>query len=529
MAEEKDKLGNELLSQDFLNFDNIQGTGGGLQNQLAQLGAVQRQAPLYKAATMRSVYQPIVKMIENAEDQIAAGMVAYQLANPELDDSQMFDGTSSIVTDVMTENNVKFKELNRKLGYMTPRHPDYAATVAEIAKINETSINLRNDNKKLLAVRNTIKDLDVQEMSKGQTPGEKLMYNDILVGNTENFQNIDGKLHWVNPNIEDESDPTRAISIDSVNAAGPTMTDDAAFDQHYNLFSAVRKTKAEDLTDQDLNYQINGMFKAVGNDGLKSLIFDSENSELEGDQMVGYAKNGMMFNTSEWFESYYNELGINPQSEQAQQIRADVQRNGVMHSVNGIRVKDHFRDWYAEKLKNAEKTGDGKPEKKNALDFGVDTPETTDGTGSDTTPNPVDISDIAPPKVEGTNFYKGQTGKGSNYGISSSPFAGITQYGWAPESDPSGRDMGLDDHLFDYGSDKYVAGTLNREYGDYGFSFDTKSFAAGDQLVAQYNHPILGLKENVFEFDNASDKTDKEQAVALQEWMHEMIGWTPSK
>ena len=392
MAEEKDKLGNELLSQDFLNFDNIQGTGGGLQNQLAQLGAVQRQAPLYKAATMRSVYQPIVKMIENAEDQIAAGMVAYQLANPELDDSQMFDGTSSIVTDVMTENNVKFKELNRKLGYMTPRHPDYAATVAEIAKINETSINLRNDNKKLLAVRNTIKDLDVQEMSKGQTPGEKLMYNDILVGNTENFQNIDGKLHWVNPNIEDESDPTRAISIDSVNAAGPTMTDDAAFDQHYNLFSAVRKTKAEDLTDQDLNYQINGMFKAVGNDGLKSIIFDSENSELEGDQMVGYAKNGMMFNTSEWFESYYNELGINPQSEQAQQIRADVQRNGVMHSVNGIRVKDHFRDWYAEKLKNAEKTGDGKPEKKNALDFGVDTPETTTEEETSTLPTALDTN-----------------------------------------------------------------------------------------------------------------------------------------
>ena len=380
MAEEKDKLGNELLSQNFLDFSDIQGTGGGLQNQLAQLGAVQRQAPLYQAAATRSVYQPIVKMIENAEDQIAAGMAAYQLANPELDDSQMFDGTSGIVTDVMTENNVKFKELNRKLGYMTPRHPDYAATVAEIAKINETSINLRNDNKKLLAVRNTIKDLDVQEMSKGQTPGEKLMYNDILVGNTENFQNIDGKIHWVNPNIEDESDPNRTISIDSINAAGPTMTDDAAFDQHYNLFSAVRKTKAEDLTDQDLNYQINGMFKAVGNDGLKSLIFDSENSELEGDQMVGYAKNGMMFNTSEWFESYYNELGISPQSEQAQQIRADIQRNGVMHSVNGVRVKDHFRDWYANKLKNAEKTGDGKPEKKNALDFEVDTPETTNTT-----------------------------------------------------------------------------------------------------------------------------------------------------
>ena len=544
MAEEKDKLGNELLSQDFLNFDNIQGTGGGLQNQLAQLGAVQRQAPLYKAATMRSVYQPIVKMIENAEDQIAAGMVAYQLANPELDDSQMFDGTSSIVTDVMTENNVKFKELNRKLGYMTPRHPDYAATVAEIAKINETSINLRNDNKKLLAVRNTIKDLDVQEMSKGQTPGEKLMYNDILVGNTENFQNIDGKLHWVNPNIEDESDPTRAISIDSVNAAGPTMTDDAAFDQHYNLFSAVRKTKAEDLTDQDLNYQINGMFKAVGNDGLKSLIFDSENSELEGDQMVGYAKNGMMFNTSEWFESYYNELGINPQSEQAQQIRADIQRNGVMHSVNGVRVKDHFRDWYAEKLKGAEKTGDGKPSSKINLDDPVDDPQLKNQ-GSGITPVPVDISDVAPPIDSKTNIYQGQSGTGKNYGNSTSPFAGITQYGWAPGSDPSGRAMSDDDHLFDYGrtlggfgakgGGAYVVNTLSREYEKYGFKFEhvgdlfSREALSGDVLEVTYEHPDEGTQTKRFEFDNNYRGTDERNAKALQAWMESMIGWTPSK
>ena len=63
-----------------------------------------------------------------------------------------------------------------------------------------------------------------------------------------------------------------------------------------------------------------------------------------------------------------------------------------MHSVNGIRVKDHFRDWYAEKLKNAEKTGDGKPEKKNALDFGVDTPETTTEEETSTLPTALDTN-----------------------------------------------------------------------------------------------------------------------------------------
>ena len=70
------------------------------------------------------------------------------------------------------ENNVKFKELNKKLGYMTPKHPDYATTVAEIAKINETSINLRNDNKKLLAVRKTMQAQDrgrLQQLQAGES------------------------------------------------------------------------------------------------------------------------------------------------------------------------------------------------------------------------------------------------------------------------------------------------------------------------------------------------------------------------
>ncbi len=547
MAEEKDKLGNELMDLDFLGDMQSDISGmptNDIYDKLAKLGAQQRMQPLVNIQATRSIYQPVVKMIENAEEQIAAGMVAYTLANPDIDNSKLYEGTGDLVTNQMTENNAKFKELNRKLGYMSPQHPDYAKTVAEIAKINETSVNFRDDNKKLLNIRNTIKDLDVQEMSKGQTPGEKMMYSDILTGNKENFQNIDGKLYWVNPTIDNENDPNKKISVESINANGPTMTDDAAFDQHYNIMNAVRKTKAEDLSDQDLNYQVNNMFKAVGNDGIKSLIFDSENSDMEGDNMVAYSSNGMMFNTAEWFESYYNDLGISPQSEEAQRIRLAIQNNGVMHSENGIRVKEHFRDWYSNKLKEVEKVGDGKPTSTINLDDPVDDPELKDQ-GSEITPVPVDISDIAPPMDSETNIYQGQSGSGKNYGNATSPFAGITQYGWAPESDPSGRVMDEDDHLFDYGrtlgitnEGKYVVNTLNREYDKYGFKFTNVTntdfsnydeFFSGDVLEVTYEHPDEGTQTKRFEFDNNYRGTDERNAKALQAWMESMIGWTPSK
>lgn len=373
MAEDKDKQGNELLGQDFLgdmqkDVSDMPTTG--LFDKLAKLGAQQRLQPAVNVQSFQKVIQPTFKLIEDAEERIATAMTAYTLANPEIDDSKLFDATGDLVTGTMTDNNARFKELNRKLGYMSPQHPDYAKTVQEITKIQETSVNLRNDNAKLLGIRNAIKELDVQEMSKGQTPGQQAMYNDILVGNKENFQTIDGKLHWVNPSLED-GDPNKNISVESMNAAGPTMADDAAFESHYDLMNAVRKTKAEELSDQDLNYQVNTMFKSIGNDGLKSLIFDSGNADTENGDFVAYSKNGMMFNTNLWWNNLYSELGVDPNSEKALQIRNDIQQNGVMHNIEvgegdnkkTIRVKEHFRNWYSNSLKQVEKIGDGKPEK----------------------------------------------------------------------------------------------------------------------------------------------------------------------
>ena len=536
MAEDKDKQGNELLGQDFLG--DMQGDvsnmpTAGLFDKLAKLGAQQRLQPAVNVQSFQKVIQPTFKLIEDAEERIATAMTAYTLANPEIDDSKLFDATGDLVTGTMTDNNARFKELNRKLGYMSPQHPDYAKTVQEITKIQETSVNLRNDNAKLLGIRNAIKELDVQEMSKGQTPGQQAMYNDILVGNKENFQTIDGKLHWVNPSLED-GDPNKSISVESMNAAGPTMADDAAFESHYDLMSAVRKTKAEELSDQDLNYQVNTMFKSIGNDGLKSLIFDSGNADTENGDFVAYSKNGMMFNTNLWWNNLYSDLGVDPDSEKAFQIRNDIQQNGVMHNIEigegdnkkTIRVKEHFRNWYSNSLKQVEKIGDGKPEKAgtNLNDFDDPRNDGNDGTLNTTESEETNelITNIAGPKLE-SGVYQSQTGSGINFGDDFSPFAGITQYGWG--------ELSANDHIFELG--KGVPEALTKSYSEYGFEFSNVGNVE-DVLLVKYDPKIPGVRPitKTFEFDNYSggdmagdgDK-DHLQAIELQKWMHEAIGY----
>ncbi len=546
MAEDKDKKGNELLGQDFLgdmqkNVDSM--PTAGLFDKLAKLGAQQRLQPLADQKRFESGYKPLLKMVEDAEDRVTAGMLAHKLANPDIDDSKLHGGVGDLVTSTMTENNARFKELNRQLAYMSPRNPKYADLVAEIADINKNSLGLRDQNAKLMEIKNTMNDanFNLEEMSKGNAPGVKNMYSDIQQGVSDNFQTIDGKLYWVDPNPDiADDDPDKKISIESIKAGTPEMTYGAAFDSHNNILAAVSDMSAESPNyDQNMHYQVNNMFSDLGQDGVKSLIFDSEHS-LEDDEgnLVGYSKNGDMFNTSNWFNKFYEDLGVTDPNEMID-VRQAIQKNGVNHKITGAdgkerKVIDHFRKWYTDELKKVEKSEKGKPKPVTTLNEfpGEEESGGNGGEGSDITPIPIDITEIAPPKIEGTEIYQGQTGGGDNYGIATSPFAGITQYGWAPGTDPENRTMSVDNHLFDYGSGKYVTGTLNREYGDYGFRFETKTWegSKGDQLTVYYEHPTLGVtKEEVFEFDNMSDTKDEDQAKALQDWMHQMIGWNPSK
>ena len=363
MAEEKDELGNELMGQDFLgdmqkNVDSMSTTG--LFDKLAKLGAQQRLQPLVDQKRFESGYKPLLKMVEDAEDRVAAGMLAYKLANPDIDDSKLHGGVGDLVTSTMTESNARFKELNRQLGYMSPRNPKYADLVAEIADINKNSLGLRDQNAKLMEIKNTMNDanFNLEEMSLGNAPGTTKMYSDIQQGVSDNFQAIDGKLYWVDPNPDiADDDPDKKISIESIKAGTPEMTYGPAFDSHNDMLAAVSDMSAESPNyDQNMHYQVNNMFSDLGQGGVKSLIFDSEHS-LEDDKgdLVGYSKNGDMFNTSNWFNKFYEDLGVTDPDGMID-VRQAIQKNGVNHKIKGAdgkerKVIDHFRKWYTDELK----------------------------------------------------------------------------------------------------------------------------------------------------------------------------------
>jgi hypothetical protein len=548
MAEEKYKKGNELLGQDFLgdmqrNVDSMPTTG--LFDKLAKLGAQQRLQPIADQKRFESSYKPLLKMVEDAEKRVTDGMQAYKDAYPDFDDSKLHGGVGDLITGTMTENNARFKELNRQLAYMSPRNPKYADTVSEIEKIEKSIVSLRDDNLKLMEIKNSINtgNLKLKNISKGNEPGLKNMYSDIQQGISDNFQNIDGKMYWVDPNPDlSDDDPYKKVSVESIKAGAPAMTNGAARDEHNDIMNNIVDIPIDSPNYQEnLNYAVGIMFEKIEDDGVKSLIFDSENSKNEP-----YSKGLNMFNTADWFEEFYREANV--ASGDVIDVRRDIQRNGVDYDVNGVNVLNHFKNWYITKLDSLPKSDKGKPKPVTNLDDfpGEEESGGNGGEGSDVTPIPIDITEIAPPKIEGTEIYQGQTGSGKNFGNSKSPFAGITQYGWAPGTDPENRKMGAKDTLFDYGTtfggfgkdNEFVPNTLEREYGKYGFSFknvgagsdsEFNEFFSGDVLEVTYDHPTLGPKIERFEFDNNTKDEDEKQAKLLQEFMERMIGFSSGK
>lgn len=537
MAEDKENnAGRELMDMDFLGDAqsevNRMSTAG-LYDKLAQFGKQEAQQPLIADATRRQLWKPISTMVKKAETQVQLGMAAYIMANPEIDESKVFDGTEGQLESITTESSARFKELNRQLAYMTPAHPDYAEVANEINSINKNLVQLRDDNSKLLNVRNGIKDMDTEEMSSGQTPGEVMMYNDILVGNKENFKTIDGKLHWVDPTLDDD-DPMKNTAVSDINAGGPTMTNDAAFDDHNTLMNTMRTTPAADLNDRDVDYQVNKMFKGIGNDGVKSLIFDSQGEEVS------------MYDTDEWFQSWYDANGITTSEGQTAEMNR-IKKNGVLSTgtfaggedgsgdMTNTSVKKHFAKWYAERLKETPKTGNGKPAEKTDLNdpFKDGRGDGTDDGGLNTTESKETnelINSIAGPKAE-TGVYATQSGSGVNFGDDFSPFAGITQYGW--------QSAGLSgsDHVLELG--KGVPEALEKAYSEYGFKFSNVGnvedvLSVTYQPLDENGVPIPGVRRltETFEFDNYSGgdmsgdgDRDHKAAIALQQFMHKAIGY----
>jgi hypothetical protein len=216
-------------------------------------------------------------------------------------------------------------------------------------KINSTTAQFRDDNKKLLDIRNLIKDENrINNISTGDTAFDTAMYSDILEGtNKDRFQNIDGNLHYVLNG--------KKVAIKDINASGPTMENGLAFESANIIREKVLSTKM--LNRQNLMYHINTEFnkEGVGNSGIKSLIFDGLNTAG-----VDASKNGAMYNTASWWDEIYNNLNIQNDTAAQQELFEAVRENGVTYVLelkDGTRttVKDSFVNWFGDKLVDTHK------------------------------------------------------------------------------------------------------------------------------------------------------------------------------
>lgn len=279
MAEDKKKnkgaFGSELLGQDFLAEQtkaiNEAGQGGGLFGELKKMGAMEAYRPVVTNIQKQQAWQPVLDMYNTKEEERRSRLAQFIEKNPTIDESQLHPGAGDVVAETMKENNLRFRELNKKLMFMNADHPEYADAVNEINKINQTSIDLRADNKKLLELKNLMIEEGpegVEERTRGLSKSQSDMYDDILAGTEDNFKMIDGKLHWVDPTAKMSGEKRKPILVADINAGTDLLyKNNLAEREHLKLKKLASEAKM--LDPQMLNHKVKSLFKMIGNKGVK--------------------------------------------------------------------------------------------------------------------------------------------------------------------------------------------------------------------------------------------------------------------
>ena len=350
MAKKKTTNPTNLMAYDFLPSMSA-GNNAGLYGQLAQLGRVQRAQPLVDQQITQAFFDPITTYINKAEEQVVAGMVAYNDANPDLDDSLLFDGTEEAIGSQLQENSNRFKELNRKLAYMSPNNKNYADTVSEINKLNKENVSLRDQNKKLLDIRNVIKASDISKISTGNGAAYGKMYEQIQQGIKDNFSIKDGKIIWTNP---DKNGRVKEISVDSLNAEGPEMTGGAWLELHTKNLNTIGQLPAN-LTANRSALIVKNTFKSLGNAGVKSLLWDIQHGAEKMNSDLTF------YNTEPFIQQYIRSAGKGVTPDIIEELKV----KGMTYTLPGATesIGDAFSKWYQGKLNSEPKFGKGLPEK----------------------------------------------------------------------------------------------------------------------------------------------------------------------
>ena len=479
MAKKKTTNPTNLMAYDFL--PNMGGNaGGGLYSQLAQLGRVQRSQPVMDQMATQAFFSPITTYINKAEEQAVAGMVEYNMANPDVDDSQLFDGTEEAIGAELQENSARFRELNRKLAYMSPNNKDYADTVTEINKINKANVDLRDQNKKLLDIRNLIKSSDISEFSFSNGAAYRDMYTDIQQGVKDNFSIKNGKITWTNP----KAGNVKSIDVDTIPAEGPEFVNKAGYEFHTRNKLDTYKINAKGaMTPDALNVMAYKMREELGESGLKSLIWDNQNGIATTDEngniipSNALSKNGRFYNTEPFIQQYIASAGKSVSDPFIVDELKTRNTNYVLPGANKS-IGEAFMDYYKTELAK----------------------ETTFGKG------------YVPPRQENEETTK--------------PIFDPNSYAYFPDAIVNGKTVQLSKKgtVLQRDRQKVIDIVLNNKgdrfkgvYGDYIWNAEKNNWTVGDEEISTYN---LMTDEELFApgqaFENSLFEQKKKESFTEQ-------------
>ena len=341
-----------LMSYDFL--PNVGGGGNtmnNLFNQLMKLGEAQRQEPIAKQEATQALFKPISAYLDEANEKIVDGMVEYKEKNPELEEGLLFQGTEAAIGEALEANSVEFKELNRKLAYMSPSSPGYAKTVAKMNKINKDNVALRDQNKKLLDIHNLLLTDRVQSISGANEAGMAKMFEDIQQDKTDNFSVRDGQIIWTNP---DKNGLQREIKVSGIKADGPILKTDVS--NVYDLKTKFQETPAALLDPSDAASKVGTQIKGLGKDGFSSMVWDN----LNGNN-AKYSKDNKFYNTQRLINDFEKTLGVTLSADEENRLKKE--GPNYKFQTGSITFGDYTDKWVANEMLKEKKAGKGLPEK----------------------------------------------------------------------------------------------------------------------------------------------------------------------
>jgi hypothetical protein len=317
---------------------------------------------------------------------------------------------------------------------------------------------------------------------------------------------------WLDKNYKGEFRKTTTVDRIELNAenigAGPKLLSSKATVGHKTVSSAVIEWKNKggelgEMYEFHMGSAIQDYLDELDEGDVKSLIFDGfGDSKPDGIRSPRKAYSG--FNTEDFMMDILKGTYGEDMDEAQIESYVNKMRSGSMYdmyTLNGEEdtLKNHFDNWYREEQKKwFEKDTSGVPVEEN---------KGKGGKGSDY----VEIS-------EEEAFDDGEEGDDDVVTASSvldkyDNFNGLTKKGWVPPNDPEGRSLKSSNTILNYGDDAFVIGTLNREYGDAGFTF---THIWGDKIQVTYKD---GTKSKIYDFDQLFNKKDNENAGRIRKWM----------